>query len=391
VNGRHEPPSRPQRGRPPPAVAVVVATRPGSLASVAGLPLVVRAVLTLRELGVSDVAVVAGAQDPAVAAALGRRELTSAAGGLSTLAASAAPALMVAGDVLFDGAVLAPLLASAESDGARIVGLPGTHSEHIWAVRCPGAVVAALVDHLRGRTPTFDEAWNAKGTPEAVVIQPGEGLCMPLDADHPAGALTDALLLAQARDAAATDGYLAALLDRHLSRFLTRRLLVWPVTPNQITVVSIVVGLAGALGLATVSYTARLAGVLALLASSVLDGVDGELARARREQSPGGARLDIAGDYAVNLAAFVGLGVGLGRQGLSPHGLWAAIILLLGVGAAMVTMHALFIRPALRASDDLHGPRGSTGFATGPVAAVVEKIARPLNGVAPNAFCRNGT
>ena len=91
-------------------------------------------------------------------------------------------------------------------------------------------------------------------------------------------------------------------------RFLTRGLLVWPVTPNQITVVSTIVGLAGALRLATVSYTARLAGTLALLASSVLDGVDGELARARREQSPFGARLDLAGDDAVNLAAFVDLG-----------------------------------------------------------------------------------
>lgn len=104
----------------------------------------------------------------------------------------------------------------------------------------------------------------------------------------------------------------------------TRRLLVWPVTPNQITVVSTIVRLAGALGLATVSYTVRLAGILALLALSVPDGMDGELARARREQSSLGVRLDLAGDYAVNLAAFLGLGIGLGRQGLPPHGLWAA-------------------------------------------------------------------
>src|SRR5262249_60588162 len=131
----------------------------------------------------------------------------------------------------------------------------------------------------------LDDAWRATGTQEAMPIRPGEGLCLPLDADHPAAALTDALLLAQARKATPTDGYLAALLDRHVSRFLTRRLLAWPVTPNQITVVSIIVGLAGALGLATVSYTARLAGVLALLASSVLDGVDGELAPARRARS----------------------------------------------------------------------------------------------------------
>jgi phosphatidylglycerophosphate synthase len=354
---------------------IVVATAPGALAVVGGLPLAVRAVLTLRELGVSDVAVVAGAQGAAVAATLGRRGLTAAADGLSTLAASAAPTLVVAGDVLFDGTVLAPLLASVESDRARVVRMSGAHPGHVWAALCPGAVVTALVSHLRKGAPTLDEAWKAAGPPASVPIRHGEGLCLSLDADHPASALTDALLRAQAQKAAGSDGYLAALLDRHLSRFLTRRLLERPVTPNQITIVSIIVGLAGALGLATVSYAARLAGVLALLASSVLDGVDGELARARREQSPLGARLDLAGDYMVNLAAFVGLGVGLGRQGLPPHGLKAAMILLVGVGVAMVTMHALFNRPALRVSDDLHAPRGEGGFTASPVAAVVEKIA----------------
>jgi phosphatidylglycerophosphate synthase len=335
----------------------------------------VRAGRTLWQLGVSDVAVVAGAQDDAVAAALGCRGLTSAAGGLSTLAASAAPTLVVAGDVLFEGAVLAPLLASTEPDHARVVRLRGVPPGPVWAALCAGAVVATLVSHLRKDALTLDEAWKAAGPPAAVPIRHGQGLCLPLDADHPAAALTDALLQAQAQKASGTDGYLAALLDRHLSRFLTRRLLEWPVTPNQITIVSIIVGLVGALGLATVSYAARLTGVLALLASSVLDGVDGELARARCEQSRLGARLDLAGDYMVNLAAFVGLGVGLGRQGLPPYGLWAALILLLGVMAAMLTMHALLNRPTLRASVDLHGPREREGLAATPVMTVVEKIA----------------
>jgi phosphatidylglycerophosphate synthase len=354
--------------------AVVVATAPGALAVVGGLPLVVRAVLTLRELGVSEVGVVAGAQDAAVAAALEHRRLSGVTG-LPTVAASVAPTLIVEGDVLFEGAVLATLRASMEPDRVQVIRLPGPHPRPVWAARCSGPVVSTLVDHLKSGTLTLDEAWKVEGMPAAMPIQALEGLCMPFDADHPAGVLTDALLLAQARKAAATDGYLAALLDRHISRFLTRRLLASPVTPNQITIVSIVVGLAGALGLATVSYAARLAGVMGLLASSVLDGVDGELARARREQSPLGARLDLAGDYMVNFTAFLGLGIGLGRQGLPPYGLWAALVLLLGVIAAMLTMHVLLNRPALRASVDLHGPREREGLAAAPVMTVVEKIA----------------
>jgi hypothetical protein len=59
--------------------AIVVATGPGALAVVGGLPLAVRAVLTLWELGVPEVGVAAGAQDAAVTAALGRRGLSGAA------------------------------------------------------------------------------------------------------------------------------------------------------------------------------------------------------------------------------------------------------------------------------------------------------------------------
>src|SRR5262249_57814968 len=89
---------------------VVVATATGGRGVVAGLPLAVRAVLPPRELGVSDVTVVAGAKEPAVTAALGRRGLTVGADGLSISALSAAPTLVVAGDGLFDGTGLAPLL-----------------------------------------------------------------------------------------------------------------------------------------------------------------------------------------------------------------------------------------------------------------------------------------
>jgi len=122
----------------------------------------------------------------------GRCGLISTTDGLSTLAASAAPALVVAGDVLFDGAVLAPLLASVDSDHAQVVGLPGTHPGPVRAALCSGAVVPALVSHLRIGARPLDKAWEAVGPPAAVPIRPGEGLCLQLDADHPAGALTDA-------------------------------------------------------------------------------------------------------------------------------------------------------------------------------------------------------
>ncbi|MBI2467653.1 MAG: CDP-alcohol phosphatidyltransferase family protein, partial [Candidatus Rokubacteria bacterium] len=188
-------------------------------------------------------------------------------------------------------------------------------------------------------------------------------------------ALERGLLDHLARRTAVADSFLATLIDRRLARPVTRLLLARPVTPSQITLASVLVGLLGAAGLATVSYPLRVAGLLALVGSIVLDCVDGEVARARFEESPAGARLDVIGDYVVHTATFAGLAVGLARQGLSPVGAWALVGLILGVAAAMATMHALFVRPALRRGGDLHWSGDAESLRGAPAAVVIEKVA----------------
>jgi phosphatidylglycerophosphate synthase len=128
------------------------------------------------------------------------------------------------------------------------------------------------------------------------------------------------------------------------------------------------------MGLATVSYWGRLLGVLLLVVSLVLDCVDGDLARARLAQDPAGARLDVIGDYLVNLAVFTALGIGLLREGLPPGGVWVALALVSGVGAAMAVVHILFIRPALRGGD-LHRGGADGGLRGMPGASAIEKLA----------------
>jgi len=134
-------------------------------------------------------------------------------------------------------------------------------------------------------------------------------------------------------------------------------------------------GLVGALGLATESYWARLGGVLCLISSINLDCVDGEVARARLEQSRTGARLDVIGDYLIHAAVFLALATGLLRQGLPPAGAWAALVLVCGVGTAMGTMHVLFVRPALTRGGDLHWSGDTDSLKGTAVAELVEKLA----------------
>jgi phosphatidylglycerophosphate synthase len=140
-------------------------------------------------------------------------------------------------------------------------------------------------------------------------------------------------------------------------------------------VLGVVVGILGAAGLATVSYWGRLLGVLLLIVSLVLDCVDGDIARARLTQDPTGARLDLIGDYLVNLAVFAALAVGLYREGLPPGGGWAALALVTGVAAAMAVVHVVLIRPVLRRGGDLHWAGDEGSLRGRPGVSVVEKLA----------------
>jgi phosphatidylglycerophosphate synthase len=200
------------------------------------------------------------------------------------------------------------------------------------------------------------------------------GLAIPLEAAGSATGLERALLDHLA-DRATSDSYLAALLDRPMSRALTRLLLRTPLTPSHVTLIGVAFGLLGAAGLATLSSWGKLGAVLLLIVSLVLDCVDGDMARAQLAQNPTGARLDVVGEYVVNLAVFAGLVIGLLREGLPPAGAWAAIGLVTGVGAAMAVVHVLFIRPALRRGGDLHWAGDAASLRGKPGAALVEKLA----------------
>jgi phosphatidylglycerophosphate synthase len=100
-------------------------------------------------------------------------------------------------------------------------------------------------------------------------------------------------------------------LVRHLSCRLTPGLLRLGLTAHQVTVASLLVGLAAALLLARGSWGASVYGSLLLVLSCVLDNCDGEIARFRGTASPAGGKLDDVADAVVHTALFIGLGLGV--------------------------------------------------------------------------------
>ena len=99
-------------------------------------------------------------------------------------------------------------------------------------------------------------------------------------------------------------------LTRHLSYRLTPLLAATPLTPNQITALSLLAGLAGAWCFTVAAWRWDVAGGVLLILCYTLDNCDGEIARLKRMWSAWGARFDDLADWLVDGAFFAALGYG---------------------------------------------------------------------------------
>jgi phosphatidylglycerophosphate synthase len=100
---------------------------------------------------------------------------------------------------------------------------------------------------------------------------------------------------------------------------IVRPLAKTPVTPNQLTTVRLLAGIAAAVCMAIGPEWRAIGGGL-FVVSVFLDRADGELARLTGQTSPGGHRYDMISDAACNALILIGLGLGL-RD--AAFGLWA--------------------------------------------------------------------
>ena len=106
---------------------------------------------------------------------------------------------------------------------------------------------------------------------------------------------------------------MSRFINRPISRAISRLLLHTPITPSVWTLSIFLLPLAGAAFLARGGYASVIVGLLFFQLYSILDGCDGEIARAKYLESPHGRQLDTWCDVIGSLLLVVGLGYGLSR------------------------------------------------------------------------------
>jgi phosphatidylglycerophosphate synthase len=112
------------------------------------------------------------------------------------------------------------------------------------------------------------------------------------------------------------DGFVSRYLNRPISRAVSQFLLKTPITPNLWTILITTFPVIGFLFLIRGTYPGFVIGAVLFNVHSILDGCDGEIARAKYLDSEKGPGVDAVGDLIALLLFSIGLGFGLFRN---PH------------------------------------------------------------------------
>ena len=142
------------------------------------------------------------------------------------------------------------------------------------------------------------------------------------------------------------DGFVSRFLNRPISSRITRLLVKFPIHPIAFTASIFVLPLVAGVFLLRGDYLSILMGAAVFQVFSILDGCDGEIARAKNLESKFGERLDSVCDFLGSLIYVLALGSGLHhfKEGV--------------VCALLITANELLLRWGTRAkrvaSEDFH-------------------------------------
>ncbi len=109
------------------------------------------------------------------------------------------------------------------------------------------------------------------------------------------------------------DGVISKNHNRHISLFISRRIARFGISPNIISILTFSLGILSGIFAAMGDYASVFLACIFFQAASVIDGVDGELARVKLEFSVLGEWMDTISDDSSDLFFYGGLGIGAWR------------------------------------------------------------------------------
>lgn len=141
-----------------------------------------------------------------------------------------------------------------------------------------------------------------------------------------------------------TESFMSRHVERKISLSITRRLINTSITPNQMSLISIGIGLIGGYFLSFPKISLQVLGSFLFLWHSILDGCDGEIARLKYMESRWGGLLDFWGDNVVHSAVFLGIGLAWKETTGSGIALWCSGFAIVGGLLSAGLVYAMTMR-----------------------------------------------
>ncbi len=366
-----------------------------ALLRVGGPSLLERAIRRLLAEGMEQVVVVVGYQAGPVAAVARRAghgrvhtvfaERWELGNGASLAAAEPYVAeedlfLLVTADHLFGEGALEPLVragrpavlvdhapdAEAWAEGTRVrmwQERAVAFSKELGdpAIDCGAFVLPRAIFEAHRRALARGDASLAGAVTELARVEPLAAVPLPpgawwQDVDTPED-LRRAKRLLRRSLTKETDGPVSRYLNRPISSRISMALAHLPIQPDVVSLVAFLVGVAGAWAL----WAGRgLLGAVLVTLSSILDGVDGEIARLKVRTSPGGALLDGVLDRLADAAICAALGAWAIAAGTDPR-----IAVALTVAATTGSMLSMATKDRIAALGIPPAPERWIGFLMG--------------------------
>ena len=118
---------------------------------------------------------------------------------------------------------------------------------------------------------------------------------------------------------------------RKISGLITGLIVKTPVTPNQVTIVSLVIGIVAAVFFSHGAYICTIVAGVLYFVSTVFDQCDGEVARFKHMESDFGRSFDIIVDSIVNAAIVIGITIAIYKTNGSGLTIVVGLLAMMGI------------------------------------------------------------
>ncbi|MCL0100754.1 sugar phosphate nucleotidyltransferase [Peptococcaceae bacterium] len=214
---------------------------------------------------------------------------------------------------------------------------------------CTKAIFSALSEAISNSLYGLSDALNILAKKRKVRAHFIEGFWVDVDDIESYNYAKKMLLKSAVPD---KDGLISKHINRKFSLQLTKLLVNTSITPNQITAISFIIALASAVCFAMLSPA--LGGILAQL-SSIIDGIDGEIARLKFLKSAYGGFIDATLDRYADFAITLGMAYAWYSYDPSTFTLLACAAALTGLPMSMLIkekFHTMTGKPFIPSSHD---------------------------------------